>query len=722
MVPPTWTTPNQLTLLQSFMADFLCRQAEKKLYHFWPTVYSTWFSCFPKQQLLELPLPFDPMARTLTEEELKILTNPVDQSAAVFKLESVIAAPQAKKCARHSIQVFQTWNREAIRAKLTDKGYDQILERNNEEDNWTDKSDSSEAAHLKVTRAECMYLRTRIVTAMWKEASEEERAAMAVQAKLNTEQESTAPKTPAQLQDPATKESPSGVDTMDALFAWVHGAAHQASNWVGMTIIGRLHPRMAGELSMKIICFGETTEGNNFEDFCIDFDKHIVESFEGFLCQVFSVSECCAQALESEAVPANDDLHPVTVIPLPTPEPVPEPLAPKKKGKSKSKSKSKNKESVLLTVAAPQVVAPTQPVALVQPLPTTVGDSNNNSLEYKCVLFQGVLPFTENSQKRWLIFPFPKPFPPPPPANLWPAGMPLPLSLAAAAALVLQERGPTAVAALAIQEHKGAAVGPTIAMNPSLDLDIPFQPQPSLLFQAFQRDLPSLPPKPAPFSFSFYPHTPSMPQLCPPRYAAHVFPQSLANYILALPPIVPALLPALPPVFTPALLPVVTPVPPPVFTPVQPPVVTPAPPAPAKQRGRPPKATAALADTTNHTVEEGQTGRGSSSTVTVLGTIAKLREPPLHKQRQWSGTQWWRCWQPSTRRGGCTAQMAALSCFVHASQRATPMAWCLDQMEKAMLAHVESVRAENEMLKGKRCKALAVSTAPTVAQKRCTGA
>jgi hypothetical protein len=239
------------------MADFLRKQAEKKLHHFWPTVYSAWFSRFPEQQPLELPLPSDPMARTLTEEELKMLgkgiierkkvrktlfwcllgaqistqrlqnwfrnkrckigaANPVDQSAAAFKLESVIAAlldvqPQAKKRARQSIQVFQTRNREAIRAKLTDEGYDQIPERDDEEDDWTDESDGSEAARLKATRAERMRLRTRVVTAMWKEASQEERAAVAIQvdqeneelrqAELNAEQKSTAPKMPAQLQE-----------------------------------------------------------------------------------------------------------------------------------------------------------------------------------------------------------------------------------------------------------------------------------------------------------------------------------------------------------------------------------------------------------------------------------------------------------------------------------------------------------------------------------------
>jgi hypothetical protein len=41
----------------------------------------------------------------------------------------------------------------------------------------------------------------------------------------------------------------------------------------------------------------------------------------------------------------------------------------------------------------------------------------------------------------------------------------------------------------------------------------------------------------------------------------------------------------------------------------------------------------------------------------------------------------------------------------------------LDETEKAMLARAESVQAENEMLKGKKRKALAASATPTVTKK-----
>jgi hypothetical protein len=92
---------------------------------------------------------------------------------------------------------------------------------------------------------------------------------------------------------------------LEGLFTKVHGAAYAASNWVGMTIVGGPNPRLGGELSMKMyivsalgschqltnvcfsICHGETPEGNDFQDSCIDFNKHIVEAFEGFLQLVF---------------------------------------------------------------------------------------------------------------------------------------------------------------------------------------------------------------------------------------------------------------------------------------------------------------------------------------------------------------------------------------------------------------------------------------------------
>lgn len=44
-------------------------------------------------------------------------------------------------------------------------------------------------------------------------------------------------------------------------------------------------------LLVHSICHGTTPAGNDFEDSCVDFDKNVVEAFEGFLQQVFSESD-----------------------------------------------------------------------------------------------------------------------------------------------------------------------------------------------------------------------------------------------------------------------------------------------------------------------------------------------------------------------------------------------------------------------------------------------
>jgi hypothetical protein len=69
MPPQPWATADQAVFLHTWMADFLRRQAEKKLGQFWAPVYSTWFSKYPEQVELHLPLPDNPDARQLTPEE-----------------------------------------------------------------------------------------------------------------------------------------------------------------------------------------------------------------------------------------------------------------------------------------------------------------------------------------------------------------------------------------------------------------------------------------------------------------------------------------------------------------------------------------------------------------------------------------------------------------------------------------------------------------------------
>jgi hypothetical protein len=73
MAPGYWATPEQLTWLNTWMAEFIKRQAEGKLDLFWPPMTESWFNRFPEQANVGLPLPSDKDKRKLTEDETKAL-------------------------------------------------------------------------------------------------------------------------------------------------------------------------------------------------------------------------------------------------------------------------------------------------------------------------------------------------------------------------------------------------------------------------------------------------------------------------------------------------------------------------------------------------------------------------------------------------------------------------------------------------------------------------
>jgi hypothetical protein len=117
-----------------------------------------------------------------------------------------------KKRVHQAVEIFQQRNRELIKEALATAGYDKLNERDDEEDDWTDEADGSEAARAKAPKSQRMRLRTRVVSALWKEASEEERAIVLVEVEKEKEEmraselkeeeaEKEKEKTPGQLQE-----------------------------------------------------------------------------------------------------------------------------------------------------------------------------------------------------------------------------------------------------------------------------------------------------------------------------------------------------------------------------------------------------------------------------------------------------------------------------------------------------------------------------------------
>ncbi|KAJ6566707.1 hypothetical protein B0H19DRAFT_1066991 [Mycena capillaripes] len=325
MAPQPWSTPEQRTFLDSWMPDFIKRQAEGKLTLFWAPLLEAWFRRWPEHTLLGLPMPNDRSARPLTVQETETLgaaivvrkgrlenyfrnnrrkignaNTPGGASASTSTGATGLAlqnlflqnAPKRRR-AHQPIEVFQKHNKAAIREALDEAGYNTLNEEKmaDDVDDWADESEDTAAARIKATKSERMCLRTRVVQALWAEASVEEREA--VEAEVTREKleiydqeiaadrfTASGERTPAQFQE--------AIDALDGILAHLHKATYNASGWVGMTIVGGPNPRHDGELSFKIACFGKTPAGNDFEESCVDFDKNIAEPFEAFLRSSFS--------------------------------------------------------------------------------------------------------------------------------------------------------------------------------------------------------------------------------------------------------------------------------------------------------------------------------------------------------------------------------------------------------------------------------------------------
>ncbi|KAF7358321.1 hypothetical protein MVEN_00881600 [Mycena venus] len=98
---------------------------------------------------------------------------------------------------------------------------------------------------------------------------------------------------------------------------------------------------MNGDLTLKVICFGQTPAGNDFEACCVDFDKNIIQAFQEFLRLCYSGQDTAALALPTTPEALTDDI-PVHRVAITEPASEPENA---KKSKAKSKSKSKPKQS-----------------------------------------------------------------------------------------------------------------------------------------------------------------------------------------------------------------------------------------------------------------------------------------------------------------------------------------------------------------------------------------
>ncbi|KAJ7728067.1 hypothetical protein B0H16DRAFT_1734836 [Mycena metata] len=365
MAPKSWATTEQTAWLKTWMPDFIRRQAEHKLHLFWPAMIEAWVRKWPEHAALGLPLPSDATARAPTADELATVgaaikerknklenwfrnqRNKVNRAnggptaaggstAARIQTMFNLAAPRRRRI-HQPVEIFQRRNPQFVKLALTEAGYDDLANHPDEADDFTDEAAGTPEAQKKSLRSLRMRLRTRVVNALWEDVNDEERAAVMAElekekAEAQKEEEERQAQTGAER---TAAEYQDGIDALDSVFADVHKAAYKAAGWVGMTIVGGPNPRMDGEMSLKIICFGETPSGNDFEQCCVNFEDDVVKPFEGFVQMCFTAQQCASRSMSTDT--ATTDVPRLPRVPAP-PVAVAAPVAKKSKKRKSKKS------------------------------------------------------------------------------------------------------------------------------------------------------------------------------------------------------------------------------------------------------------------------------------------------------------------------------------------------------------------------------------------------
>jgi hypothetical protein len=88
-----------------------------------------------------------------------------------------LSIPTRQRAHKH-VEVFQIRNAGLIRDKLAEEGYNNIADGCDDDGDWTDKSQETPEAIKKRKKSYRMRMRTRVVQALWAEASKEERQAV----------------------------------------------------------------------------------------------------------------------------------------------------------------------------------------------------------------------------------------------------------------------------------------------------------------------------------------------------------------------------------------------------------------------------------------------------------------------------------------------------------------------------------------------------------------
>ncbi|KAJ7089404.1 hypothetical protein C8R44DRAFT_892361 [Mycena epipterygia] len=502
MPPPTWASPEQAEFLGSQLTSYLAAKENSKkvpLVRYWNQLEEKWFERWPEEGELELPAAGSGVP--LTDDQTAWLGaatgkrksrlkanmryrerlhtagrgHPGNQNAPGQKkrrsLFKILKKPKATRNLQ-VVEMYQKLHHAKIKAEVMNRGYGDMNEESEairaaqeppapvviltpqEQRRAEEREDKLALERVHTARRKRMKLWRATTTELWNEESEDVRQEI---------EESTADVNKdraAGIDDGLVDEERTpqhyehAIEQIGAVYGLVHEATVEEAGWFGMTIVGGPNPVRGGQVSMKVICFGKTPNGNTFEAAHPDFDGQIKSQFARFLKRAFphNVRDSRALPVAGDATEAPD-LEGLLTMDMGTDnEAIPKPTkdtAPKRIRRKKTALVPSTLASTPISSAIPPVAFVTPASTLAPPVPSAAAasppitpssqidatpsyDFSNDDFDFPSLLL--------NEGSPELLQEHPVNGPPSSPSIFW-AGMPPPTSPRTAGMIAGFERG-----------------------------------------------------------------------------------------------------------------------------------------------------------------------------------------------------------------------------------------------------------------------------------------
>ncbi|KAJ7725126.1 hypothetical protein B0H14DRAFT_2641377 [Mycena olivaceomarginata] len=350
-MPKGKTSPlpaDQIEYLESHLEEFL--EKKPRLGKSWTKVEKGWFLKWSVEDDLGLPaidthieeselseeqqtavgLAQEKVKKTIHnwfknrgQKEKKLLNPGTSNSVAESTLKDLVdKLGRSKTRIKHREELFQTRNKEAIQEALSEEGFQEAMGVSDEEETPEERSE-----RVAEGRRKQMRMRRRVVSKLFENATEEERAAV----ETEYEQQKSGGALPMKSQTP--EELQRGLNQLGPVLQTFHQVVERMTGWVGSTVLTGPTPNNDGKIA---------TTRQNFDQAHPQFHEQIIRPLQQWGKKVFDHKtrrEFAIQpvACSETSVPGESD----SVVNSDTPETVDASQPPKRKRKRKAGPKKK---------------------------------------------------------------------------------------------------------------------------------------------------------------------------------------------------------------------------------------------------------------------------------------------------------------------------------------------------------------------------------------------